>query len=106
MPMLAVICSSWPATKAPQSIDDLARNVADVFRPGDVGEDDIELVAADPGHGVRLPDVSLNLAGDLFQQLVPGLVAQRVVDLLEPVEVQEQDRQLRSGAGAPGPVPD
>jgi len=62
-----------------------------------------ELVAAEaadhvpaeigPG-GVRGAQGAAQAAGDLAQHLVAGLMAQRVVDQLEAVEIEEHDREL------------
>ena len=55
------------------------------------GREDRELVAAEAGDGVLAAQrVAQALAADL-QQLVAGRVAERVVDLLEVVEVDEGD---------------
>ncbi|CAN5918119.1 hypothetical protein BH23ACT10_BH23ACT10_01790 [soil metagenome] len=54
------------------------------------GHQDRELVTAQPRDGVALADSLLQPLGDAGQQLVADAVAERVVDLLEPVEVNEQ----------------
>ena len=51
-----------------------------------------ELVAAEPGHEVAVPDGAGDPLGDRDEQGVAGGVAERVVDDLEVVEVEEQDR--------------
>ena len=56
----------------------------------DVVEQDRELVAAEPGDGVAGPQGRLQPARDGDQQAVADVVAERVVDELEAVEVQEQ----------------
>ena len=53
------------------------------------GSSDAELVAAEPGDGVALAERLLQPVGDLLQQAVAGVVAERVVDLLEVVEVDQ-----------------
>ena len=58
-----------------------------------------ELVAAEPADGVAGADRAAQPGGDLPQQLVAGRVAERVVDLLEAVEVAEEDAEV--GAVAP-----
>ena len=71
--------------------------------PGAVADDQgRELVAAEPGGGVPVPDRVLEPAGGLDQQFVAGLVADGVVDGLEAVEVDEEDGRAarRSGAAA------
>ncbi len=62
--------------------------------PDDQGR---ELVAAQPGGGVALPDRVLESAGGLDQQLVPRLVPDRVVDGLEAVEIDEQHGRVPQG---------
>ena len=57
----------------------------------DVGQDDQELVAAEPRHGVllahRVPDPLCHLA----QEVVADGVTQGVVDLLEVIDIDEED---------------
>ena len=57
-----------------------------------------ELVTAEPGHRVGLADGSGQSPSGLDQQLVSAGVTDRVVDRLEPVEIAEQQRQLRAAA--------
>ena len=52
-----------------------------------------ELVPAQPGDEVALADHAPDPPRHLPQQLVPGRVAVRVVHRLEPVEVEDQQRQ-------------
>ena len=56
-----------------------------------VGQDR-ELVAAEAGHEVAVPDRAGDPLGDGDQQGVAGGVAEGVVDDLEVVEVDEEDR--------------
>jgi hypothetical protein len=49
-------------------------------------------VAAEPGHGVHGAERPLEPLADLDQQLVAVVVADGVVDLLELVQVDEQQR--------------
>jgi hypothetical protein len=58
-----------------------------------------ELVAAQPGDGVDPPQHARHPAGDLGEQPVAVVVAEGVVDVLEPVEVQQQQ-----GGGTQLPV--
>ena len=53
-----------------------------------------ELVAADAGHELGAGDAGLQARADLAQQPVAGVVAERVVELLEVVEVDQQQREL------------
>ena len=68
-----------------------------------------ELVAAEPRDRVAGAHHGGEPLGQLDQQLVPEVVPERVVDLLELVQVQHQDDRLgararRRGEGLPGPV--
>ena len=65
-----------------------------------VHEQDGELVAAVARDGIRDPDRARETLGDHAQELVAPVVAERIVDLLEPVEIQEQDRVLLAGPRA------
>jgi hypothetical protein len=72
------------------------RNGVDVF------QQDRELVAAQTGHGIGRADAGPEPFRDQTQQLVTCGVPEAVVDILEPVEVDEQHRQhpstpLRAG---------
>ena len=59
-----------------------------------LGNDDRELVAAEPARGHLVGNHRLEAARDLLQQMVAGDVAEAVVDRLEPVEVDQQHRAL------------
>nr|BFE72914.1 hypothetical protein GCM10020092_062150 [Actinoplanes digitatis] len=61
---------------------------------GQPGYDQAELVAAEAGHGVAPAQRLREPGSDQPQQLVAGVVAQGVVDLLEAVQVDEHDRAL------------
>ena len=55
-------------------------------------------VATQAGQHMRLRQRTLHACGNLLQQRVAGMVPQRVVDLLEPVEIDQHDgRSLRRG---------
>ena len=62
-------------------------------------DEDRELVAAEPGHGVAGSDGFDEAPCDLVQEHVAGRVAETVVDGLETVEVQEQHDGAGGGAG-------
>ena len=68
-------------------------------------EQDCELVPAEPGHGVGAADQVDQATADLDQERIPRFMAQRVVDVLETVEVDEYDRAYRTanrvGVGSP-----
>src|SRR4030095_2648700 len=56
-------------------------------------EEDDELVATEPGHRVARATRPQDPLGDRHEHLVADLVAQAVVDELEPVEVEQQPRE-------------
>ena len=66
------------------------------------GEQQAELVAAEAGDGVALPQQALEALGERGQQPVAVLVPQRVVDLLEVVEVEEDERDTLVAAAGLG----
>ena len=77
-----------------------AATVSASARADDRLDEHRELVAAEAGHRVAGADRVAQPVGDLDQQLVAGGVAEAVVDLLEAVEVQEQDRHVVGAAAA------
>ena len=60
-----------------------------------------EFVAAEPGDLVRVPDGALQTAGDAFQKLVPDRMTERVVDVLEAVEVEKVDGEVFPAPASP-----
>ena len=60
-------------------------------RAGDVREQDPELVAAEAGHGVGLAQHAVQARAHLPQEEIARVMAQGVVDLLEPVEVDQEE---------------
>ena len=65
-----------------------------VVLAGDLLEQDPELVGAEAGHGVRRAHGLLEARRGGREQLVADVMAHRVVDELEAIEVEEQDRGL------------
>ena len=63
-----------------------------------VGQDHGKFFAAHPRHDVDDPHAAAQHLGDGAQHLVPGIVAEAVIDLLEMVHVQHQQAQGRSRA--------
>ena len=51
-----------------------------------------ELVAAKPRADVAVPDARIEATRGFLQRLVAQLMAERVVEVLEPVEIHEQQR--------------
>ena len=56
---------------------------------GDRWQQQGELVASQTGDGVDLAHDVAKSGAELSQKLVPGVVPERVIDLLELVEIQE-----------------
>ena len=64
---------------------------------GDVGAHDDELVAPEPRHGVLGPDCCGEAIRHRREHLISGGMTVRVVDPLEPIEIDEVDGN-RSGS--------
>ena len=86
--------------------DRLEHALGDALRGVAVGvaQQDGELVAAEAGDHVGLADAVVQRAADGADDLVAGLVAARVVDVLEAVEVEQEDRALAAVARGVGDV--
>ena len=69
---------------------------------GEVVHQDDELVAAPARHRVARPHRGLQALRDHAQHLVADVVAEAVVDALEAVEVDEQQRHQAAAADRPG----
>jgi hypothetical protein len=61
-------------------------------------DQDHELVAAHSTNSVRVAQRALHAVGHRDQQVVAGLVAERVIDILEIVEIDVQRRAPRPAA--------
>ena len=95
MPMLASMCTRIPPT--PNERSSAARSRSPVARGAGLVagvEHDRELVAAEPRERVARPQRLLQARADLAQHLVAGVMPERVVELLEAVEVDQQQRDL------------
>ncbi len=57
-----------------------------------VGEEEAEFVSAEAGQGVALAEDAAHTGADFGEQQVAVTVAHRVVDVLEVIEVEQQDR--------------
>ncbi len=57
-----------------------------------LGQHHLKFVAADAPDGAALSDHSLQAIGHLHEQAVAGRMPQRIVHLLEPVEIEEEQR--------------
>ena len=85
-----------------QRVEEARGGVPGCHQADEIGKEDGELVAAQPAHGVDLPYVALEPDGDSLEEHVADLVAERVVDLLEPVEVDDEHGQDAAVAPASG----
>ena len=74
--------------------DDVLRDRLRVARRLDLRQHDREFVAAEARHRVGLADALLQTLGGLAQHVVAGLVAERVVDALEVIEIDDEQREL------------
>jgi len=82
-------------------LDDVDDALGDDGGVGGAGQQDRELVAADPRAHIVVADASTEPLGDGLQQLVAHGVAERIVDDLKPVEIEEQHRHLVAAAVGP-----
>jgi len=85
-PVIAVLGRRVAPERREQLLGDDQRR-----RPVAAVEQDRELVAADPGERVGPADGGVQQPTDTRDQLVAGCVAERVVDELEAIEVEEED---------------
>src|SRR5262249_52824895 len=99
-----VICSEIGASRRdaqPARLDDRTRRnlrLQALVEPpgvlnGGLGENDRELVASHAARDIRRADDIANALGDLSQHGVSGQVTETVVDLLEIVEIENDQRQ-------------
>jgi hypothetical protein len=64
-----------------------------------VGQDHRELITADPRQQIGVPQRTPQSRADSLEDVIAGSVSERVVDLLEAIEVDEQERQLGAVLG-------
>ena len=84
--------------RLPQRLDQALGDPARRREIGRARQQDRELVAAQPGDGVGRAQRPLQARPDFGQQQIAELMAERVVDVLEAVEVEQQDRHVVTGA--------
>ena len=77
-----------------QHRQELAGDALDLGTFGGFLQDDDEFVAAKPRHDVARAQRAAQPARDLHQQHVAGIMAERIVDDLEAVEIDEQHGKL------------
>ena len=75
-----------------EGFDDPLGDAAGGWHVGRAGQQDGELVAAQTRHRVRLAQRLAQARADQLEQAVPDQVAERVVDFLEAVEIEQQHR--------------
>ncbi len=66
----------------------------DLVAPADCGLNDRELVASEASHEIGVTHATSQPRRNRFKQVVASQVSVRVVDVLEPVEVEQQKRRL------------
>ena len=76
-----------------ERIEDALGDASGGGRIGQAGHDDGEFVAAEPRQHLVLVEDAAGAARDRLQQRVAGGMAEQVVDLLEAVEVEAEQRQ-------------
>ena len=86
------------AERRDHPIRELARGPWQIVR--DIG--DRELIPAEPGDDVSAPQTIAQTASSGFQQQIPDRVAQRVVDVFEPVQVEIEKGEVGIAIGAIG----
>ena len=62
------------------------------------GEDDAELIAPEAADQVLTAEARLDARAKLLEKLVAGNMAKGVVDLLEVIEIEDQQRGANVGA--------
>ncbi len=77
---------------AAQLAEYLLHQGIDVTLIGQAAQHEDELVAAQTRYDISLPDGRLQTPPDLDQELVADIVAERVVHVLEAVEIDQHDR--------------
>jgi hypothetical protein len=92
-----------------QHVDELVGGLIDGLAAGEIGQQDSELVATEPGRGVCRRPLPRRESGELgpgrAEDRVAGLVAQTVVDQFQIVEIHVQDPGHVVGAPPAGARP-
>ena len=98
MPMLAEVKTSRPPIEngVAQRVLNPERDGVGLLLVAEPVQQDRELVAAEPGERVALPQTRLEPARHRDQQLVADQVAETVVDDLEAIEVEVERREPSS----------
>ncbi len=100
MPMLPVTNSSWPSTSNGEdsTLSSFWAQRRDLLQVAHRTHHHRVFVSAQPRHHIALAQAAAEAARDLLQQRVADLVAERVIDVLEAVEIDEQRCHLLAGA--------
>ena len=77
-----------------ETLKDSAANGIDTRRSMNSGKQHDEFVATEPGDAIRFSRDRPEARSRFDQQRITGIVAQRVIDVLEPVEVDQQQREM------------
>ena len=95
MPIEAVVWHSWPASSmgSASAVKQPGRDALDVVDLAALVEDHHELVAAEARHDVACPQRAAQPVRHFEQEQIAGLMAERIVDDLEAVEIDEQHRE-------------
>ena len=78
--------------------DDLVGAFCRVNGLSDFGQHDDEFIAANPAHGVRVAHAGDQALRHRLQQQVAGAVPERIIDVLEMVQIEKQHRQVGPAA--------
>jgi hypothetical protein len=62
-----------------------------------IAEEDGELLAAEAADQIAPPDARLQHRGKLLQRRVAGVVAEAIVDALEMINIDDEQRAARGG---------
>ena len=92
------------AERARETLSDAARDDPGLSLTRHLGAEDDELVTAEPRGRVRRADGLQQPLGDLDEERVADIMAQPVVDLLEAVQVDEQQRDRAGDTVSVGEV--
>ena len=87
---------AFAAERGDHRIERFLRDECGMVAAGGKMKDEDELVAAQSSHAVVFAHAFQQALGCHAQHAVADMVAERVVDVLEVVEVEEQQRDLRS----------
>ena len=102
MPMLeSIVATKLGSRSGLRSVASVRSAISRAASVLGAGQQDHELVAADACERVGRPEQRLEARADRLQQQIAGRVAERVVDLLEAVEVDHHQRERLGSRAAP-----